>query len=539
MTTSATTETIRLDAIAYSPTNPRKTFDTEALRSLSDSIKQHGILQPVLVRPNLLVERLAKGKTKRTEYELVCGERRCRAAELAGLKEIRAEVRDLRDQEVREIQLVENLQRADVDEIEEAEGLQALIELGRTVDELAKTVGKSKGHLYGSLKLLKLPTGEAREALRSGRLSRNHAILIGRVPSEKLRLRLVQEVLHPKGYQYEEWGARPGEVLSIRDLKKLIEKDYSRELKGAPFDRQALDLVDGAGSCDACSFRAGNMPDADPGARADVCTDTECYAKKCSAHRLGEVERLKAKGIQVLPSKDAQRLFSTHSFQPDSKYVRLGDVCFEDEKNRTYNAILGKDLNGAKSAAIDCNGKVHYCAERKKVNELLKKKGIKVAKPSASRLRSASTQDFKLQRQIEDNIRKRLLQAARIQIDKLLGFITGLETESLKNTLRQLVVIQGTFDEDFIEFAGLDYSAQQGGADPSADWTGRECLRAVLMLIMDLGLNWYSLKRDQEAHTLCERMAIDLPQLIDLAEKEARGELADPGAAGGKSQRKV
>jgi len=158
------TNTLPLTEIIPNKEQPRKTFDENALQELADSITQHGILQPLLVRP------LPSGG-----YQLVAGERRWRASRIAGLKEVPVVIKELSDIETMEIAIIENLQREDLNPIEEAEGLQALIDrCGFTQEEVAVSVGKSRPAIANSLRLLKLPT-EVRDMTRSGQISAGHA----------------------------------------------------------------------------------------------------------------------------------------------------------------------------------------------------------------------------------------------------------------------------------------------------------------------------------------------------------------------------
>ncbi len=157
------TNTLSINEIIPNKDQPRKTFDEGALQELADSIIQHGVLQPLLVRP------LPTGG-----YQLVAGERRWRASRIAGLKEVPV-VKELSDVETMEIAIIENLQREDLNPIEEAEGLQALIDrCGFTQEDVAVSVGKSRPAIANALRLLKLPP-EVRDMTRNGDISAGHA----------------------------------------------------------------------------------------------------------------------------------------------------------------------------------------------------------------------------------------------------------------------------------------------------------------------------------------------------------------------------
>ena len=141
------------------PYQPRKTFDPEALRELEESIRQSGVIQPLIVRK--------KGR----QYEIVAGERRWRAAKAAGLTKVPVVVRDYDEDAMMEVALVENMQRSDLDPMEEARGIQQLMEtLGLTQEEAARKLGKSRAAIANALRLLKLPA-EAAELVSAGRLS--------------------------------------------------------------------------------------------------------------------------------------------------------------------------------------------------------------------------------------------------------------------------------------------------------------------------------------------------------------------------------
>jgi ParB family chromosome partitioning protein len=177
---------IAIDLVQRNPQQPRKHFGEEELAELANSIRAHGVLQPILVRP------IAGGK-----FEIVAGERRWRAAQRAGLHAIPAVARDLNEVEVLEIAIVENVQRTDLNPIEEAQGFQALIDrFGRTQEDIAEAVGKSRPHIANTLRLLKLP-GDLQDMVRDGRLSAGHARAILTAPDpRKLALRAISEGLN-------------------------------------------------------------------------------------------------------------------------------------------------------------------------------------------------------------------------------------------------------------------------------------------------------------------------------------------------------
>lgn len=178
---------------------PRKEFSEEAMRELADSIAQHGVLQPLLVRP------LLSGG-----YQIVAGERRWRASRMAGLATVPALIRELTDSEVMQIALIENLQREDLKPLEEAQGYQALMEeFGFTQDEISKSVGKSRPAVTNALRLLNLPEA-VRSMLARGDLSAGHARTLLSFKDEAAMLTAAKRVV--------------AEGLSVRELEKMAKK---------------------------------------------------------------------------------------------------------------------------------------------------------------------------------------------------------------------------------------------------------------------------------------------------------------------------
>ena len=179
-------ETLReipIEEIGPNPNQPRKTFDINGLQELSASMRQSGVLQPVVVR------RVGSG------YQLIVGERRLRAAKLAGLERLPAVIREATDAESLELALVENLLREDLNPIEEAEAYQRLLaEFGWTQEELAGRVGKDRSSIANCLRLLKLPT-VIQDDLRAGRLTMGHARALLSLTSAADQLKLREEIL--------------------------------------------------------------------------------------------------------------------------------------------------------------------------------------------------------------------------------------------------------------------------------------------------------------------------------------------------------
>ena len=170
------TSELRPSQIVPNRDQPRKDFDAEALKELSDSIKEHGLIQPLLVRP------LDDGS-----YQIVAGERRWRASRMAGLEKIPVVIKDLSDDETMQLALIENLQREDLNPVEEALGYKKMMDtLGLTQEQAAAKVGKSRPAVANALRLLALDSDET-EALKNGEISSGHARALLSLPKGELR----------------------------------------------------------------------------------------------------------------------------------------------------------------------------------------------------------------------------------------------------------------------------------------------------------------------------------------------------------------
>ena len=189
---------INIDDIRSNPYQPRKTFDIESLNELAKSIKEYGVVQPIIVKKSI------KG------YELVAGERRTKAAKIAGLKKIPAIIKDFDDQEMMEIALVENIQREDLNPIDEATSISNIIKLrGYTQEEFANKFGKSRTYVTNILGLLKLPD-EVKKLVEKRSLSMSHARVLSKIDDDDKVIDLAKKVIT--------------DSLSVHDLEKMSQE---------------------------------------------------------------------------------------------------------------------------------------------------------------------------------------------------------------------------------------------------------------------------------------------------------------------------
>ena len=304
---------IPLVRICESKTNPRRQFDETKLAELAANIRQHGVLQPVLVR-------LMPGGEP-DAFELVAGARRFRASKLAGRETIPAIIRELTDTECLELQLIENLQRADVHELDEARGYSALMQLQPdtyTVETLAEKVGRSEKYVYARLRLLHL-VEEAQQAFYLGKLTVAHAFEVARLEPEDQR-RALAECFPQHRTTAAVLKDKKAEAVTVRALREWIEREIHLDISNAPFDAQDEKLLPAAGSCAACPKRTGNNPLLFPEVRQkSICTDRACYGAKVEALVQLRVKSLEESGEKPLRVSHAPS-WQTKKPQPDVLY---------------------------------------------------------------------------------------------------------------------------------------------------------------------------------------------------------------------------
>ena len=195
---------INLSELRSNPYQPRQTFDQEKLQELADSIKEFGVLEPIIVKKSV------KG------YEIVAGERRKKASELAGLEKIPAIIKDFSEEEMMQIALLENVQREDLNAIEEAEAYSKLLKmLNTTQEELGRRLGKSRSHITNMLGLLRLPE-VVKKDVKDGNISVGHAKVLSKLESDEQILSLAKKI--------------KDDSISVRELEGLVENpEYKRK----------------------------------------------------------------------------------------------------------------------------------------------------------------------------------------------------------------------------------------------------------------------------------------------------------------------
>ena len=385
----------------------RKRFDKALLQELADSIKgTQGVIQPIVLRPHPKPTPLVK-------YEIVAGERRWVGSGMAAFDSILGVVRDLDDEQVLEIQLVENLQREGLHEMEEAEGYQELMKLKKlTADEVGDKIGKSRRYVFNRLKLLDLCPG-ARQAFYAGEINASVALYLARIPVPELQLEALTEV---GGDKYQE-GA-----MSAREALDLIQRRYMLALKDAPFDVKAIYFMSGpnaakpiAGNCADCPKRTGNQKDLFSDIKSEnVCTDPKCFDDKREAAKRLLMEEAKEKGTTVITGKQAQKIFpySSTTHTGSSEFATADTDTSDYGSYRSWGKILGKHLPAPLLVEHEASGTLVPVYRTADLKKAAKDAGHKVV--SRSERMGGPSKAAQLKQKIDATARVRILGAIRV-----------------------------------------------------------------------------------------------------------------------------
>jgi hypothetical protein len=303
-----------------------------------------------------------------------------------------------RTAKVLEVQVIENLQRADVHPLEEAEGFKALhAQYGVSVEELAAKTGKSSAFVRNRLKLCSLHV-MAKEAFFTNAINASVAQLLARMP-EALQEKATKELLN---------FSSGGEQVSQRRAFDFIQSRYMLSLDGAPFDVTDAELHPEAGACSNCPKRTGNQRELFGDVPSeDVCTDPDCFSEKKERVWQLRVVRAKEAGQEVLAAKEAKKVFLyAGDVPPQSGFVKLDDVCSADPKERTWRKLLGKNVPTV-TIARDGQGHSHELVAVDDAAKALKTAGQTFKVPK----RAAAHDPEKYRREQEREAKTQTLQA--------------------------------------------------------------------------------------------------------------------------------
>jgi ParB/RepB/Spo0J family partition protein len=392
---------VPLEAITPSPLNPRRDFAKADLAELAASIRENGVLQPILVRPTAEPKR----------YELVAGERRWRASREGGRADIPAVVREIPDDQVLRLALLENLQRKDLSPCEEADALVALHKSGMGVSDIAAKIGKHPNYVYSRMKLADLSPA-ARKLYRSGRISHAAALLIARLPNAKDRDTAAKHISeHVDG---------PEDAMTTAQVRDYLDRTSMLQLGEARFPKDQDGYVSGVPACTSCPKRTGNQRGLFPEASAETCTDAECYRAKHQMYMQRTREAALAAGRTVIEGQKAKALLPYGGAIPKG-YVLLDQRCYDDSKTRTFRSLLGK-ANTAKSALIESpNGDFVEAVPAEEAAKILRQRGIKAAASTATSSRRTAEKKAKLETAVRRRIHKEIRKhVGRLKVEEIL-----------------------------------------------------------------------------------------------------------------------
>lgn len=415
--------TLPLDALAPSRTN-RQVVEDEALLDMAATIKLYGVLQPILVR-KLPAERLQDTfedqATRHATHEIIAGERRWRAARIAGLRAIPVLIKDADAPHALVMQLVENLHRTDLAPLDEAMGILRLIEEHNyTREQAAEAIRKSRTHVFEALRLPGL-CADALLALRQGTLKRSVALLVAQRPTPALQQEFTRKVLT---------GGPDNGPMSYRAALDLARRNYMTDLAQAPFALDDPALLPKAGACSQCPKRTGAAPELWDKQGTDVCTDTACFADKKEAHYARITLQAKERGRKVITGTEAREIMPTEGASPNGYILldkpRKGDT----EPLRT---LLGKDVPEGKVVLIETpSGAMVEAVPTRAAGEALEARG-KATKPQAATKTAEPTRE-----ELEAEYQQRWRTAA------VLATIEGLNLTALSTSEPQALDVLPT-----------------------------------------------------------------------------------------------
>jgi ParB/RepB/Spo0J family partition protein len=490
----------------------RKRFDPKAMQELADSIGRLGVMQPIVVRP-----------WKDGKFQIIAGERRWTATKLAKLDTIPTTVSTITDDGALEIQLMENLQREGLHELEEAEGYAELMKLKKlTADALVDLIAKSRTYVYQRLKLLKL-CKEAREAFYAGEMSASIAYLVARIEHHDLQRQYLKEI------NATEWD-RDG-PMSYREALEHQHENYHLQLKSAPFDVKAV--YTGAGGkaigvpCGGCPKRSGNERDLFADIKgADVCTDPKCFAEKragADAIRLKEAED---KGLKVITGAAAKKV-RPHQYDTDLHgYVTAKQKDY-DFGGKTYQELLGKDLPQPALLVDPHSQTTIEVYPEEEIREALKKRGYKATHSSGGSSYNSQGRADDRKAKIEARARMRIFNAVRegnakraLDINDTRR-VTAWMWSYAGFDQRKRIVDARNLAAGLPKPKGHEYVSQFGELIEGMDARDLAVLMLDIILASELAVHTYSTGKPDHLHAAADRVGVDYAAIRKAVQTEA------------------
>jgi len=394
---------IKLTHIRPRPVNRA---DLNLTDDFKESIRSQGVQVPIMVR------KLPEPAKDGVLYEIVFGERRWAASGAVGHATIPAMVRAMDDKEAGEAQLVENLQHEGFTALDEANLYQERLKSGvygtgkDAVKALAEAIKMGASTIYARLRLLTLPK-PVRDAMSQGKIEASVADLIATIPDAKQQEAALAEIAKGETQWNQETNKQERHPLSYRKAKALVEEEFRKSLKDAPFDLKQTFPGNGPGlvrdalpSCEACPKRTGNIAGLPSGSAPNVCTDPKCYALKVERHSAALLQKHKDAGHAVLEGDKAKGLFQYGSLAYNAPYVSADHNLWIKDKNIKVTKALGKKMP-APVYAVDPKGAVVALYPEAAVNEALI--AAKLVKPPERK--KAKSKEDKAKREMEEQQR--------------------------------------------------------------------------------------------------------------------------------------
>lgn len=405
------------------PNQPRQEFPADELKEFAGQLAVEGILDALLVRAD---------PDRQAKWMLIDGERRWRAAALAGIDRLPITVRLMDDAAARRYQRISGTQRKNLTALEQADAFAkdfGMAPKGTKLEEFAKSQGLGRSTGYNRLALAEAAPC-VREALKTGKIDAAVGVLVTTVPDPAKQAKVIQELTDEEGWRYP---------YSFREVQELIESDYRKSLKDAPFDQKAVYSgryavgKDGAGQelasvppCATCRFRSGNLTEQFPelAKSPNVCTNPSCFKAKTEAHAAKVLAQATAEGAEVVPA-------ATYAKAHYGQFRDAGAKCYEDAKQRTY-AQLAKAADLKPMVAIDSSGAAKPVFSKAQVQTLLQANEISTSNSASHAAADKKARALKAKRDaLATALRPRLQSGLEKNLDEAetLKFWAGWDSE--------------------------------------------------------------------------------------------------------------